>query len=236
MTDLATSLISGLSSCAGLVIAPKAEAALKHIEFVNLGPGRALVVLVFEGGVVENRVVDVPLGTPLSSLIEATNYLSTRLIGRTLAEVKDSILAELDSHQAELSELTERVVAAGLATWSGSESDGSLIVRGQSKLLDDVSALEDLEKVRLLFEMLETKKGFLRLLDSTQDAEGVQIFIGSENQLFSHAGCSMIIAPYADSRETIVGAIGVVGPTRMNYARIIPLVDYTAQVIGKLMG
>ncbi|MEE8444626.1 MAG: heat-inducible transcriptional repressor HrcA [Alphaproteobacteria bacterium] len=232
----ATTLISGLSSCAGVVIAPKTEAPLKQIEFLNLGPGQALVVLVFEGGLVENRVVELPIGTPPSALVEATNYLSARMIGRTMGEVRADILTELETHRAELGELTERVVAEGLAMWAGTETEGSLIVRGQSKLLDDVSAIEDLEKVRVLFEMLETKEGFLRLLESTHDADGVQIFIGSENQLFSHAGCSMIIAPYADSRENIVGAIGVVGPTRMNYARIIPLVDYTAQVIGRLIG
>ncbi len=233
----ATSLLSGLSECAGLVISPKTESTLKHVEFVNLPPGRALVVLVSENGMVENRVIEVPLGTPPSALVEATNYIAARLSGRTLSETQANILGELEAHQSQLDELTKRVVEAGIATWSGSGGeDGSLIVRGHSKLLDDVSAVEDLERIRLLFETLEAKRQLLRLVEAAREAAGVQIFIGAENDLFRHAGWSMIIAPYANNGERIVGAIGVIGPTRMNYARIIPLVDYTAKVVGRLIG
>ena len=232
----ASSMLSGLSSCAGLVLAPKTDRTLKHIEFVNLGPGRALVVLVTEDVLVENRVQEVPLGMPASTLQTASNFLNAKLIGRTLDEARNAVTREMDEQKTQLDELSSRVVEAGLATWAGSGSTGHLIVRGQAKLLDDVTALSDLERIRALFEALETKEATLRLLDAANKAEGVQIFIGAENTLFSHAGCSLIIAPYQNSREQIVGAIGVIGPTRINYARIIPMVDYTAKVIGRLLG
>jgi heat-inducible transcriptional repressor len=232
----ATAMLSGLSHCAGLVLAPKTESPLKHVEFVNLGPGRTLVVLVSANGLVENRVIEVPLGLPPSALAQAGNFLSTRLAGRTLSEARGAVLQELESERAELDELTKRVVEAGLATPSGAGKDGYLIVKGQAKLLEDVTGLEDLERIRHLFETLETKEAMVKLLDSAQTAEGVQIYIGAENRLFGMTGCSMIIAPYTNSQERVIGAIGVIGPTRLNYARIIPMVDYTARVIGRLVG
>jgi heat-inducible transcriptional repressor len=232
----ATTMLSGLSQCAGLVLAPKSESALKHVEFVALGPGRALVVIVTENGLVENRIIQVPTGMTASSLVQAGNYLSARLMGRTLGEARGAILAELEQHRAALDELTRKVVEAGLATPTGEGKNSYLLVRGQSRLLEDVTALEDLERIRVLLETLETRETMVRLLDSAQSAEGVQIFIGKESQLFGLAGCSMIIAPYANSREQVVGAIGVIGPTRLNYARIIPIVDYTAKVIGRIIG
>jgi len=231
----ATAMLSGLSNCAGLVVAPKVERALKHLEFVHLGPGRALVVTVTEDGLVENRIIDVPAGLPPSSLVEATNYLTARLIGRTLGEARSDVLAELEHHRAELDQLTSRVIEAGLATWAGGNKGGALIVRGQAHLLDEVTALSDLERIRGLFAALETKEAMVRLLDAADQAQGVQIFIGAENELFGLAGCSMVIAPYRNGREKIVGAVGVIGPTRINYARIIPMVDYTAQVIGRIL-
>jgi heat-inducible transcriptional repressor len=235
----ATSALSGLSRCAGLVVAPKGERRpLRHIEFVPLNPGRALVVMVSEDGLVENRLIEVPLGTPASTLVAAGNYLNSRLIGHSIEEAKAAIAADIETRRAQLDELTARLVEAGLASWAGSrEGEASaLIVRGQGNLLEDVTALADLERLRTLFDMLETKEALLRLLDATRDGEGVQIFIGADNPLFGVAGCSMIVAPYANRREQVVGAIGVIGPTRINYARIIPLVDYTAKVIGKLLG
>lgn len=233
----AVTMLSGLSRCAGIVLAPKTHRALKHIEFVQLGPGRALVVMVTEEGVVENRLVELPAGLPPSALIEATNYLNARLSGRTIDEARAQVTVELENQRSQLDELTSKVVEAGLATWAGGEEGGgSLIVRGQSNLLSDVTAIGDLERIRALFEALETKQQLIRLLDLANNAEGVQIFIGSENQLFSLSGCSMIVTPYYNSREQIVGALGVVGPTRINYARIIPLVDYTAKVIGRMLG
>ncbi len=230
----ATQTLSGLSRCAGLVVAPKAEAPLKHIEFVQLGPGRALVVLVSENGLVENRIIDIPLGMPVSSLVEASNYLAQRLVGRTLDEARRTIAQELEEHRAQLDALTQKVVEAGLATWSA--PSGYLLVRGQSQLLADVQQMADLERIRALFALLETKEAMVRLIDASEKAEGVQIFIGAQNELFAMAGCSVIIAPYANREEKIIGAIGVIGPTRMNYARIIPMVDYTAKVIGRLLG
>jgi len=232
----ATSALSGLSHCAGVVVVPKQERPLKHIEFVHLGPGRALVVLVTEDGMVENRVIEVPLGLPPSILVSAANYLNARLIGRTIEEARADIDEEINSHRAQLDELTSRVVATGIASWAGGGEESALIVRGHAHLFEDVTALADLERLRSLFEMLETKETVLRLLDASKKAEGVQIFIGAESHLFGVAGCSLIIAPYQNSREQIIGAIGVIGPTRINYARIIPMVDYTAKVIGRIIG
>ncbi len=230
----ATSVLSGLSHCAGLVAGPKSDRPLKHIEFVNLSPGRALVVLVSEDGVVENRVIEVPVGLPGSTLVHATNFLNARIIGRTIGEAKAEIVTEIDAQRSQLDTIAAKVVAAGLATWAGGSS-GTLIVKGQSRLLSDVTAIEDLERIRNLFDALETKESMLRMLDAAACADGVQIFIGAENTLFRHTGCSMIIAPYRDSREQVIGAVGVIGPTRLNYARIIPMVDYTAKVVGRLL-
>lgn len=236
LLEQASSMLSGLSNCAGLVVAPKAEAPLKHIEFVSLGPGRALVVMVNAAGVVENRIIDVPIGMPASSLVEASNYLTARLVGRTLDEAALAIRGELAAQQAELDDLASKVVEQGLATWAGEGATRALIVSGQAQLLEEVNAAEDLERIRRLFGALETKEALLSLLNLTESAEGVQIFIGAENELFGLAGCSMIVAPYGGEGKEVVGAIGVIGPTRIDYARIIPMVDYTAKVIGRLVG
>lgn len=232
----ATTLLSGLSSCARLVVAPKTEAAIKHIEFVPLAPGRALVILVAENGAVENRVIEVPLGMTPANLVEAANYLNARLGGRRLDEVRALVERELEEHSAQIDALTERVVSAGLAERAGTEGGGLLIVRGRSKLLDDVTAISDLERLRHLFDMLETRRDLMRLLDITQGAEGVKIFIGAESDLFGVSGCSMILAPLSGDSAACVGAIGVIGPTHINYARIIPVVDYTAKVVSRLLG
>jgi heat-inducible transcriptional repressor len=233
----ATTALSGLSRCAGLVVAPKTERRpLRHLEFVPLSPGRALVVMVTEDGLVENRLIEVPLGTPIANLVAAGNYLNARLVGRTLDEAKAAVTADIESRRAQLDELTARLVETGLASWAGGGEGTALIVRGQANLLDDVTALGDLERLRTLFDMLETKESMIRLLDATREGEGVQIFIGADNPLFGVAGCAMIVAPYADRSEQMLGAIGVIGPTRLNYARIIPLVDYTAKTIGRLLG
>jgi heat-inducible transcriptional repressor len=234
MLTEATSALSGLSGCTGLVIAPKTDKPLKHLEFVSLGPGRTLIVMVTEDGVVENRVIETPLGIPSASLVMASNYLASRLIGRTIEEGRTSILAEIETARTQLDSLTAKLVEAGLAIRSiGTDQ---LIVRGQGNLLEDVDGRADVLRIRALFEALETKDTMLKLLEAANKAEGVQIFIGAENELFAHAGCSMIITPYMNSREQVVGAIGVIGPTRLNYARIIPMVDYTAKVIGRLLG
>ena len=236
LLEEATSALSGLSRCAGLVFAPKTESPLRHIEFVHLSPGRALVILVTENGVVENRVIEVPADLKPSALIEASNFLSARLVGRTLSEAYDTIMDELDNQQAQLNSLTSKVVESGLASWAGDHKDGLLILRGHANLLDDVNAASDLERIRSLFEALETKETMLKLLSLADTAEGVQIFIGADNQLFGLAGCSLIVGPYQNQDNNVIGTIGIIGPTRMNYSRIIPMVDYTAKLIGKLIG
>lgn len=236
LSQVSTTL-SGLSQCASLVLAPKLESPLKHIEFVSLKPGRALVVMVAESGVVENRLVEVPPDLPVSALIEAGNFLSARLAGKTLAEARSDILGEIESRQAQLNELTAKVVQAGLAVRTGdNQNDGSLIIKGQSHLLNNITALDDLARIRLLFSTLETRAQMLRIVDLVGLADGVQIFIGAQNELFGMAGCSMVVAPFSNSREQIVGAIGIVGPTRINYARIIPMVDYTAKLVSRMLG
>lgn len=236
LLEEATSALSGLSRCTGLVLAPKTDSPLRHIEFVNLSPGRVLVVMVTEDGLVENRIFEAPPGLPPSALVEASNFLSAFLLGRTLSEAHDGILLEIESQRSELDELTSRVVEQGLATWAGEERTGSLIIRGQANLLEDVTAIADLERIRSLFTALETKETMLRIVGLANTAEGVRIFIGADDELFSLAGCSMVVAPYHNARQKLIGAIGVIGPTRMNYARIIPMVDYTARLIGRRLG
>ena len=239
MLSQATGMLAGLAQCASLVLAPKIEAPLKHIEFVNLKPGRALVVMVNESGVVENRLIEIPADLPPSTLVEAGNFLVAHLAGKTIAEARDSILTDLDSRRAQLDELTAKVVKAGLATWGGASNtggrDAALIIKGQSNLLNNVTALEDLESIRHLFTVLEAREQMIRVLDLVGKADGVQIFIGAQNELFSMAGCSMVVSPFQNAREQIVGAIGVIGPTRLNYARIIPMVDYTAKLVGRML-
>jgi heat-inducible transcriptional repressor len=226
----ATQRLAGLSRCAGLMLTAKQDAALKHVEFVAVAPGKAMVIMVSEDGQVENRVIDTPAGLPVSALSEASNYLGARLRGRTLDAARAEILAELDGEKIELDKLTAKVVAEGLATLAGPEK--VLIVRGTSHLLDSQA---DLERIRTLFDDIERKADLIRLLELAKDGEGVRIFIGSENRLFSLSGSSIVAAPYANAQGKIVGVIGVLGPTRLNYGRIIPMVDHTAKVIGRLL-
>ena len=232
----ASGLMSGLSQCASLVSAPTKNNSLRHIEFVALGPGRALVVMVNENGMVENRIVDIPLGVTPSALVEAGNFLSAKINGQTLPETQKLVADEIAQNRAAIDELTQKVVEAGLATWAKTnDGNGVLIVSGQNNLLNEVHGLSDLEQIRALFDALERKESLLKLLEASHEAEGVQIFIGAQNELFSLSGCSMIVAPYRNGNQKIVGAIGVVGPSRMNYARIVPMVDYTARVVGRLL-
>jgi len=233
----ASQMLSGLTRSAGIVLTAKSNVRLKHIEFVRLEPERALAVLVAEDGQVENRVLNVPVGLPTSALVEAGNFLNARIRGKTLAELRNEIESAVKEGQDALDQLTQKIIAAGLASWSGGDTeDRQLIVRGQAHLLEDLHAVEDLERVRQLFDALETKRGVIDLLGRAERAEGVRIFIGSENKLFSLSGSSTIIAPYRDNKGSIVGVIGVIGPTRLNYARVIPMVDYTARVVSKLLG
>ena len=237
MLTQASQLLSGLTQGAGLVIAGKADIRLKHIEFVRLEATKALVVMVGENGNVENRILDLPLGLSASTLVEASNYLNAHISGRTLGEARAAISARLMTAKSELDELAKTLVDQGLATWAGATSNNQpqLIVRGRSNLLESITAHEDLERLRHLFDELETKEGLMQLLDLAEDGEGVKIFIGSENKLFSLSGSSVVVAPYRDSDQRIIGAVGVIGPTRLNYARIVPMVDYTAQVVSRIL-
>ncbi len=233
----ASSLLSGLSAAAGLVLAPKSEGALRHIEFVPLGSGRALVILVNADGQVENRVLEIPPGVPPSALQQAGNYLNARLVaGRPMAELRRSVTEEMAADRSTLDVLSAQVVEAGLATWTGEGRGGSLIVRGQARLLADVTQIENLAAIQRLFERLETQETMLRLLELADRSDGVRIFIGAESGLFGTSGVSAVVAPARNAAGRIVGAIGVIGPTRINYGRIIPVVDYTARVIGRLLG
>jgi heat-inducible transcriptional repressor len=233
----ATSLLSGLSHLTSVVLTPKLNARLKHIEFVNLSPGRALVILVTEDGNVENRIIDVPQGLPPSAFMRATNYLSAKAEGKTIAEVQFLVMREVETLRRELDDVSARLVQGGLAVWAGDENPDakSLIVRGQAHLLEDAKATADLERIRKLFEDIESKRELAGLLGSAEEAQGVRIFIGAESRMFSLSGSSLIAAPFRNEDDKIVGVLGIIGPTRLNYARIIPMVDYTARAVGKLL-
>ncbi len=230
----ATSLLSGLARAAGVVAVAKNDTRLKQIDFVRLEPERVLAILVAEDGGVENRVLPTPRDLPASALVEAANYLNARIRGRTLEQARREIETSRAAAQAELDELTARLVEAGLASWGG--AGRQLIVRGQAHLLEDLTAIDELERIRLLFIDLETKTEVIDLLERAEQGEGVRIFIGSENKLFSLSGSSMIAAPLRDANRRIVGALGVIGPTRLNYARIVPMVEYTARVVTRVVG
>lgn len=232
----ASSILSGLAGGAGIVVTPVREGGVKHVEFVPLGGGQVLAVMVFEDGQVENRLMRQAPGVTPSALQEASNFLNARLRGRTLTEARIEMRSELDAARRQLDETAARLVEDGLAAWSGGEGDArSLIVRGQANLLADARAREDIDRVRQLFDDLEQKGQLIGLLDDVRDAEGVRIYIGAETRLFSLSGSSVIAAPYMTGRQKVLGAIGVIGPARLNYARVIPLVDYTARVLGRMM-
>jgi heat-inducible transcriptional repressor len=233
----ASAMLSGLTRGAGVVTAAKTNPRLRHLEFIGLDHARALMVLVSDDGQVENRLLALPPGLPASALVEATNFLNARIRGKTLAELKSEMEAAHAVARRELDELTQKIVAEGLASWSGGDSgERKLIVRGHAKLLEDLKAMQDLERVRLLFDDLETKREVIELLGKAEEAEGLRIFIGSENKLFSLSGSSTIVAPYRDGAGRILGVLGVIGPTRLNYARVIPMVDYTARVVTRILG
>jgi len=236
MLDNIGSALSGLTSGASLVLTPKHEAPIKHIEFVSLAPDRALVVLVFADGNVENRVFTPPLGQTPSSMREAANFLNALAEGKTLSDLRHSFDREIAQRRQELNKLARELVEDGLAIWQDEgEPYERLIVRGRANLvgLDDGS--EDVDRIRSLFDDLERKRDIAEFLELTDEGEGVRIFIGSENKLFSLSGSSLVVSPYMNSDRKIIGAVGVIGPTRLNYGRIVPIVDYTAQLVGRLI-
>lgn len=234
--DDAGSMLSGLSHCASLVFAPKLEAPIRHVEFVSLSPTSALVVLVTEDGNVENRMISPPVGMTPSAMREAANFLNAMLVGRTLQDAKEVIAKEIEARRQELDTTARTLIAAGVAVWDGEgeiEPD-RLLVRGRSNLLEDDTAA-DLERMRSLLDDMERKRDLAQLLDLAKEGEGVRIFIGSENKLFSLSGSTLVISPYMNAERKLVGAIGVIGPTRLNYGRIVPIVDYTARMMGEMI-
>ncbi|MCV2879035.1 heat-inducible transcriptional repressor HrcA [Sedimentimonas flavescens] len=233
LLDRVGSALSGITHGASLVLTPKHEAPIRHIEFVSLGADRALVVLVFADGQVENRVFTPPMGQTPSSMREAANFLNAMAEGRTLSELREHIARQIVLRRQELDRLAADLVEAGLAQWENKgESYERLIVRGRANLLGDEL---DLERVRSLFDDLERKRDIAEFLDLAETGDGVRIFIGSENKLFSLSGSSLVVSPYMNADRKIIGAVGVIGPTRLNYGRIVPIVDYTAQLVGRML-
>lgn len=234
LLDHVGAALSGITRGASLVLAPKVEAPIRHIEFVSLSQTRALVVLVFANGHVENRLFSPPPGQTPSSMREAANFLNALAEGRTLTELRRSMSAEIAKRRQEIDVLARELVESGLAVWENpGESSERLIVRGRANLLEDEGA--DLERIRTLFDDLERKRDIAEFLELAEDGDGVRIFIGSENKLFSLSGSSLVVSPYMNADRKIIGAVGVIGPTRLNYGRIVPIVDYTAQLVGRLL-
>ena len=227
-------MLSRLSQCASLVFAPKGTAPLKHIEFIGIEPGRALVVLVTMDGSVENRIVSVPKEIEHSSLIEAGNYLTERLQGLTLEQAHELILTEVNKGRSQLGNLAQQVVTTSLALWENDISQDNLIIKGQSNLLRNVNKIEELKRLQALIAELESKEGLLGLLDAVIKGEGIQVFIGAENQSASMDSCSVILKPYRNEHHKVVGAVGVIGPIWLQYSKIIPMVDYTAEVLAEI--
>jgi heat-inducible transcriptional repressor len=229
-------MLSGLTQGASVVMAPKSEAPIKHIEFVSLAPDRALVVLVTEDGNVENRMFNPPLGQTPSSMREAANFLNSIVSGHTISDLRSVVERHVERHQRDLDQLSQQMIKDGIAVWAkDQETEARLIVRGRSNLLDDGQTDEDMERIKSLFDDLEQKKDISQFLDLAEQGEGVKIFIGSENKLFSLSGSSLVVSPYMNADRKVIGAVGVIGPKRLNYGRVVPIVDYTAQLIGRIL-
>jgi len=234
--DRAGAMLSGLTQGASLVLAPNEDTPIKHVEFVNLSPDRGLVVLVKADGTVENRLFTPPKGLTPSAMREAANFLNAILEGHTISEMRSVVSREVEARRREIDVLTKAVIESGLAEWVDDEAQGGrLIVRGRSNLLDQSEAEEDLERIRALFDDLERKEDLVQMLDLAEQGDGVRVFIGSENKLFSLSGSSLVVSPYMNAERKVIGAIGVIGPTRLNYGRVVPIVDYTAQLVGRVV-
>jgi heat-inducible transcriptional repressor len=236
LLDRIGSTLSAVTRGASLVLTPKTESTLKHLEFVSLGPDRALAVLVMADGHVENRIFAPPPGTPPSALREAANFINARIEGKTIADLRRAITTDLQQHRQELDSLASNLVESGIALWENpGQSEERLIVRGRANLLPSTEESDEVERIRSLFDDLERKREIVEFLELADAGEGVRIFIGSENKLFSLSGSSLVVSPYMNAERKIIGAIGVIGPTRLNYGRVIPIVDYTAQLVGRLV-
>ena len=236
LLDKIGATLSGITHGASLVLTPKREAPIRHIEFVSLSPDRALVVLVFADGNVENRIFTPPPGQTPSSMREAANFVNALAEGRTLTDLRQTMSHEISQRRQEIDSLARDLVESGMALWENAgEPHERLIVRGRANLIDDATEAQDVNRIRSLFDDLERKRDIAEFLDLTEHGEGVRIFIGSENKLFSLSGSSLVVSPYMNADRKIIGAVGVIGPTRLNYGRIVPIVDYTAQLVGKLI-
>ena len=236
MLDHVGATLSGITRGASVVLAPKQEAPIKHIEFVSLAPDRALVVLVFANGHVENRIFTPPKGQTPSSMREAANFLNALAEGKTLSELRRSIGVDIINRRQEIDSLARAMVESGIALWeSGEENSERLMVRGRANLIDNSAESQNIDRIRSLFDDLERKRDIAGFLELAETGEGVRIFIGSENKLFSLSGSSLVVSPYMNADRKIIGAVGVIGPTRLNYGRIVPIVDYTAQLVGRLL-
>jgi len=236
LLDRVGSALSGMTRGASLVLTPKQEAPIKHIDFVSLSRERALVVLVFADGRVENRLFTPPTGQTPSSMREAANFLNAIAEGHTLSEMGAVIKREITARRSEIDSLAAELVESGFATWENEgESTERLIVRGRGNLLSENETEADLDRIRTLFDDLERKRDIAQFLELAEGGDGVRIFIGSENKLFSLSGSSLVVSPYMNANQKIIGAVGVIGPTRLNYGRIVPIVNYTAQLVGKMI-
>ena len=236
LLDSVGAALSRITRGASLVLSPKREAPVRHLEFVSLSADRALAVLVFADGHVENRLFTPPPGQTPSSMREAANFLNSLAEGRTLSELRTTVSREIAQRRAQIDALAQDLVESGLAIWeNGGQPSERLIVRGQANLIDSTTEAMDLDRIRTLFDDLERKRDIAEFLELAEDADGVRIFIGSENKLFSLSGSSLVVSPYMNADRKIIGAVGVIGPTRLNYGRVVPIVDYTAQLVGRLV-
>jgi len=237
LMDRVGAALSGITAGASLVLTPKhQEAPISHIEFVSLGPDRALAILVFSDGHVENRLFQPPAGQTPASMREAANFLNALAAGKTIGELRESIEREISARRQELDSLAQDLVENGIALWANDEGDHErLIVRGRSNLIESRTAEQDVDRIKSLFDDLERKRDIAGFLELAEEGDGVRIFIGAENKLFSLSGSSLVVSPYMNSDRKIIGAVGVIGPTRLNYGRIVPIVDYTAQLVGRLI-
>lgn len=227
-------ILSTFSKCASLISVHKFEKIIiKHIEFLPLSEKKGLVIMVSEDGAVENRIINLPPNIHASQFVQASNYINHHFSGILLSDIQKVLVHHLDNCQNELDQLTQKVIKNGLAVWD--EKEHSLIIKGQSKLLSNIQHMEDLEKIQHLFKELEAKEGLNHLVEASLNADGIKLFIGSEHELFDKTGCSMILSPYHSAKGNVIGAVGVIGPVSMNYRRIIPMVDYSAKLVAKLI-
>jgi len=231
----ASKTISGLSNCAGIVVAPKFQNKIKHIEFIKLNSNKIMSIIASENGLVENRILDSKTNYNDNTLKQASNYLNSKFVGKTIDQIKLMISEEIKNSKNQLDSIATKLVKEGIIEIVPNLETPYIFLHGQSSLLGEEVISKDLDQIRNLFDDIENKSNFLNVIENTRKGQGVQIFIGSQNFLFKHSGLSMVMAPYKNKEQKIIGAIGVVGPTRLNYAKIVPLVDYTSKVVGRIL-